>query len=116
MTLSIIGTENAKAYREKIRALQAIEDEIDKEIEARLKELDRIQRSKIKLRAKATYKPTAEAIAYREEHWAAIERQPRPVHGGPAGLRLAALEAAQWDLTHRRGTHTTLPRTERRTA
>lgn len=113
MTLSLLGTENAKTYRAKLRALQAIEDEIDKELEARLKELNRIQASKIKLRSKATYKPTAEALAYREEHWAEIARQPRPVHGGPSGLRLAALESAQWGRTHRRGHH---PITERRTA
>lgn len=103
MSLLLTGTENAKQYRAKIKRLRKLEEQIDQAIEARALELARIQASKFALKSKATYKPTAEALEYQIEHWAEISSQPRPIHGGPAGLRRATLEAAQWDQTHRRG-------------
>ena len=103
MTLMLTGTENAKEYRAKIKRLRKLEAQIDQAIEARAQELARIQASKFALASKATYAPTTEALEYQATHWNEIASQPRPVHGGPSGLRRAALEAAAWDQEHRRG-------------
>jgi len=71
---------------------------LEAQLQARL-EATRNQLAGIPIR---TYKPTEEALAWRDRpNKPAL---PEPRHGGPAGLRAAAQEAAGWDTTHRRGT------------
>ncbi len=83
--------------------LRRIEAQVLAETAAKEKELARIRAARKKLEPKATYLPTAEAIAYWEEHHDAVEARPRPLLGGQHNLYLASLEAATWDRTHRRG-------------
>ena len=82
-----------------LRTLQyrEVERQIDEAIQEKHRELARISYAKNKLKMKATYEPTDEAWAYWEANAVRIAKQPRPIHGGPTGLRRAAAEAAAYD-------------------
>ncbi len=83
--------------RADLERLRRIEAQIIEETLAKDRELARIRAARKKLEPKATYLPTAEALDYWDAHHEAISRQPAPLHGGPAGLRKAAAEAAAHD-------------------
>lgn len=53
-----------------------------------------ITNARRKLTTVATYEPTSEALAYREQYGHIIAQQPAPTYGGRDGLRMAADEAA----------------------
>lgn len=89
--------KTADQVRADLEHLRRIEQQILAETAAKEAELARIRAARKKLEPKATYTPTAEALAYREAHQEAISRQPTPIHGGRTGLRRAALEAATYD-------------------
>ena len=92
--------KTADQVRADLEHLRRIEAQIIAETAAKEAELQRIRAARRRLEPKATYRPTPEALAYREEHAHEIANQPAPIHGGRAGLRRAALEAATYD-THR---------------
>ena len=89
--------KTADQVRADLEHLRRIEAQILAETAAKDKELARIRAARKKLEPKATYQPTAEALAYWEAHHEAVAAQPRPIHGGPLGLRKAAHEAATYD-------------------
>jgi hypothetical protein len=95
--------KTADQVRVDLEHLRSIEAQILVETAAKDKELARIRAARKKLEPKATYLPTAEALAYWGEHHEHISQQPAPLHGGTAGLKRAAHEAATWDTAHRRG-------------
>ena len=89
--------KTAEQIRADLEHLRRIEAQIIEETAAKDRELARIRAARKKLEPKATYLPTAEALAYWEAHHEAVAAQPAPLHGGPAGLRKAAAEAASYD-------------------
>jgi hypothetical protein len=89
--------KTADQLRADLEHLRRIEAQIMAETAAKDRELARIRAARKKLEPKATYLPTAEALAYWEAHRDAVAAQPAPLHGGPAGLRKAAHEAAAYD-------------------
>lgn len=89
--------KTADQVRADLEHLRRIEAQILVETAAKDRELARIRAARKKLEPKATYKPTEEALAYRDAHQEAIAAQPAPLHGGRAGLRSASLEAAAYD-------------------
>jgi len=89
--------KTAEQIRADLEHLRRIEAQIIEETAAKDRELARIRAARKKLEPKATYLPTAEALAYREATREAFAGLPTPLHGGPAGLRRAAAEAAAYD-------------------
>ncbi len=87
--------ETADQVRDKLDNLRRMEAAIDAEQAAKEAELARIRAARLRLAPVATYKPTLEALAYREEHGHAIAAQPAPLHGGRLGLTRATREAAE---------------------
>jgi hypothetical protein len=91
------GYSNIKDINKKLKEYRAVEQQIEDAIIEKRRELARIEAAKHKLKAKATYEPTQEAWDYWEAHALELAQQPRPIHGGPAGLRRATAEAAAHD-------------------
>lgn len=91
------GPGNVKDLNKKLKEYREVERQIDQAIAEKRQELARIQTAKRKLKAKATYAPTPEALEYQARHGLRIAQQPRPVHGGPTGLRLAGDESEAYD-------------------
>jgi hypothetical protein len=91
------GPSNVKDLNKKLKEYRAVEQQIEDAIIEKRRELARIEAAKHKLKARATYEPTREAWAYWEAHALEAAQQPRPIHGGPAGLRRATAEAAAHD-------------------
>jgi hypothetical protein len=103
MSRYLPGVSNVRDLNKRLKEYREIERQIDEAIQEKNRELARIESAKYKLKTKATYEPTDETWAYWEANAVRIAKMPRPIHGGPAGLRKATLEAAGWDQTHRRG-------------
>jgi len=95
------GVSNVKDLNKRLKEYRDIERQIDDAILEKRRELARIEAAKHKLKAKATYEPTEEALAYWAANCLRIAQQPRPIHGGTAGLRRAAAEAAAHDAGRR---------------
>ena len=91
------GVSNVKDLNKKLKEYREVERQIEYAITEKRRELARIERAKNKLKVKATYEPTREALDYYAANCLRIAQQPRPLHGGPAGLRKAAAEAAAHD-------------------
>jgi len=91
------GVSNVKDLNKKLKEYREIERQIDEAIQEKNRELARISYAKNKLKVRATYEPSDEAWAYWEANAVRIAKQPRPIHGGTAGLRKAAAEAAAHD-------------------
>ena len=89
--------KTADQVKADLEHLRSIEAQIMAETAAKDAELARIRAARKRLEPKATYKPTAEQAAYWEAHYEQVAQQPRPLHGGPAGLRKATAEAAAHD-------------------
>lgn len=89
--------KTADQVRADLEHLRRIEAQIMAETAAKDAQLARIRAARKKLEPKATYKPTDEQAAYWEAHREAVAEQPRPIHGGPQGLRKATAEAAAHD-------------------
>jgi hypothetical protein len=92
-TLKPQAAKTADEIRVELENLNRLKAAILAETAAKAKELARIQSARKRLEPVATYKPTPIALAYREQYGHLFERQPRPIHGGPDGLRMAANEA-----------------------
>ena len=90
--------------RERLEKLRVIRAQLDAELEAKEAELARIRAARQRLQPIATYKPTPQALAYREEYGAIIAAQPAPLHGGHRGLAMAAKEAAAHEARKRQDT------------
>jgi len=97
MSTYLPGTSNVKDLNKKLKEYREVERQIDEAIQEKHRELARISYAKNKLKVKATYEPTDEAWAYWEANAVRIAKMPAPLHGGPAGLRRAAAEAAAYD-------------------
>ncbi len=97
------GVSNIKDLNKRLKEYRDVERQIDDAIREKRRELARVEAAKYKLKAKATYEPTQEAWDYWETHAFKLAQRPRPIHGGPVGLRKAAAEAASWDQEHRQG-------------
>lgn len=95
------GPSNAKDLNKKLKEYREIERQIDEAIQEKNRELARISYAKNKLKMKATYEPTDETWEYWEANAVRIAKMPRPIHGGPAGLRRAAAEAEAHDALKR---------------
>jgi biopolymer transport protein ExbB/TolQ len=91
------GVSNVKDLNKKLKEYREVERQIEDAILEKRRELARIEAAKHKLKAKATYEPTQEALDYWTANCLRVAQQPRPLHGGPAGLRKAAAEAAAYD-------------------
>lgn len=81
--------------RQEMANLQRLRAAILAETEAKAKELDRIRKARQRLEPVATYQPTPEALAYREQYGHIIAAQPAPLHGGRRGLAAATREAEE---------------------
>lgn len=81
--------------RTELRRLNRLKSAILIETAAKEKELARIRSARRRLEPVATYEPTPEALAYREQYGHAVAQQPTPVYGGRDGLRMAADEATR---------------------
>lgn len=79
--------------RERLEKLRVIREQLDAELAAKEAELDRIRKARLRLQPVATYKPTPEALAYREQYGHVIANQPAPMYGGQRGLAAATREA-----------------------
>ena len=83
--------------RERLEKLRVIREQLDAELEAKEAELARIRAARQRLQPVATYKPTPEALAYREQYGHVIAAQPAPLHGGSRGLARAVREALDYE-------------------
>ena len=80
--------------RAKIENLRRLESAIEAEALAKEQHLSKLYAERRRRHRAGDYTPSADALAYRDKYAAIIAAQPRPIHGGPAGLRAAAAEAA----------------------
>lgn len=87
----------ADQVRVELERLNDLRAAILAETAAKEKELNRIRAARKRLIPVSTNKPSAEAIAYREQHAHIIAAQPEPVYGGKSGLRMATAESARHD-------------------
>jgi NifB/MoaA-like Fe-S oxidoreductase len=87
--------------RERLERLRVIRAQLDAELEAKEAELARIRAARQRLQPVATYKPTPQALAYREMCGDIIAAQPAPLHGGSRGLAAAAREATEHEARKR---------------
>lgn len=83
--------------RAELARLHEFRAAIQAETEAKQKELERIRAARQRLQPVATYAPTPQALAYREQYGHVIAAQPTPLHGGSRGLAMAAREAAAYE-------------------
>lgn len=86
--------KTADEVRRELENLNRLRAAIIAETQAKTQELARIRAARKRLEPVATYKPSPEALAYREQHGRTIAAQPAPKYGGRDGLRMAAAEAA----------------------
>src|SRR5690242_9460905 len=91
------GQSNVKDLNKKLKEYRDVEQQIEDAIIEKRRELARIEAAKHKLKVRATYEPTQESWDYWEANALKLAQQPRPIHGGAAGLRRAAAEAAAYD-------------------
>ena len=91
------GRSNVRDLNKRLAEYREVERQIEDAITEKRHELARIQASKNKLKTRATYEPTPEALDYWQTHCLTVAQQPRPTWGGPGGLRKAAAEAAAHD-------------------
>lgn len=96
-------SKTADDIRGELENLNRLRAAILAETEAKAKELTRIRAARLRLQPIATYAPTPEALAYREQHGHIIAQQPAPLHGGRRGLGAATAEAARRDERKRTG-------------
>lgn len=102
------GTETIQAAIERQQRLQEKRQQIFEQAqqlaaaEAELRRRLHETQQQIKALPIRSYKPTEEALAWRDRP--NKPQLPPPIHGGRAGLEAAAREAATWDISHRRGT------------
>jgi hypothetical protein len=89
--------EVKESIRERLTSLRRLEAAIQAESIAKENHLHRLYAERRRWQRAGSYTPSAEAIAYREQHGHIIAAQPRPIHGGLAGLRAAAEEAENWE-------------------
>ena len=87
--------------RERLERLRVIREQLDAELAAKEAELARIRAARLRLQPIATYKPTPEALAYREQYGHIIAAQPAPLHGGQRGLAAATREALEHEARKR---------------
>lgn len=83
--------KTADEIRGRLEHLGKVRAAVITETAAKETELARIRAARKRLEPIATYKPTAEQLAYRDQHAATIAAMPN-LHGGPAGLRAATRE------------------------
>jgi primosomal protein N'' len=86
------GKGNVKDLNRKLKEYRDVERQIEDAIQEKRKELARIETAKNKLKSKATYMPSREAMEYWAAHCLEVAQQPQPIYGGPAGLRAAVAE------------------------
>lgn len=91
------GVSNVRDLNQKLKEYREVERQIEDAIQEKRRELARIERAKHKLKTRATYAPTADALAYWEANALRVAQMPRPIHGGTTGLKKAAAEAAAHD-------------------
>ncbi|MFE4229162.1 hypothetical protein ACFRJ8_14885 [Arthrobacter sp. NPDC056886] len=91
------GVSNVKDLNQKLKEYREVERQIEDAILEKRRELARIEAAKYKLKHKATYEPSQAAMDYWAANCLRVAQMPRPIHGGPAGLRRAAAEAAAHD-------------------
>ncbi len=91
------AVQTADEIHIEMERLQHFRAAILAETTAKEKELARIRAARKRLEPIATYTPTPEALAYREQYGHIIAAQPAPVYGGSSGLGMATREAASWD-------------------
>lgn len=85
----------ADQVRAELENLNRLKAAILTESAAKTKELARIQAARKRLEPVATYAPTPQALAYREQYGHIIAAQPAPIHGGQHGLAMAMREAQE---------------------
>jgi len=93
--------ETADDIRARLEQLRRTRAAIEAEQAAKDAELKRIRAARLRLTPVATYAPTLEALAYREQYGHIIAAQPAPMHGGRRGLALATREAAEHEAAKR---------------
>ena len=91
------GVSNVRDLNQKLKEYREVERQIEDAIQEKRRELARIEAAKHKLKTRATYAPTEQALAYWEANALRVAQMPRPSHGGSAGLRRASAEAAAHD-------------------
>lgn len=86
-------TLTADQVRAKLENLRRLEAAIEAEALAKEQHLSKLYAERRRRHRAGDYTPSADALAYRDKYAHIIAAQPRPLHGGPAGLRAAADEA-----------------------
>lgn len=94
-TLRPQKAKTADQVRAELERLNNLRAAILAETAAKEKELARIRAARKRLIPVSTNKPSAEALAYREQYGHIIAAMPAPKYGGKAGLRMAAEESAR---------------------
>ena len=93
--------ETADDLRARLEHLRRTRAAVEAEQAAKDAELARIRAARLRLAPVATYRPTAEALAYREKYGQIIAAQPAPLHGGRRGLQRAMREAQEYEAKKR---------------
>lgn len=96
-TLKPTTAKTADEVRAELENLNRLRAAILAETAAKEKELARIRAARKRLQPVATYEPTPEALAYREQYGHVIAAMPAPKYGGSKGLRMASDEAALYE-------------------
>jgi hypothetical protein len=86
------GKGNVEDLNKKLKEYREVERQIEDAIQDKRKELARIEAAKNKLKTKATYAPSQEAMDYWFAHCFEVAQQPQPIYGGHVGLRAAVAE------------------------
>lgn len=89
--------------RERLATLRRLEVSIEAEVIAKENHHHKFYAERRRWQRAGSYTPSPQAIAYREQCGNVIAAQPRPVHGGPAGLRAAVQEIEEYE-ARKRGT------------
>lgn len=88
--------------RQQLAALRRLEAAIQAEAIAKEQHLFQLYAERRRWQRAGSYTPSADAIAYREKYGHIIAAQPRPIHGGTAGLAAATAEAENWEARKKR--------------
>lgn len=85
--------DNTQTVKQRLANLRRLEAAIAAEEMAKEQHLSALYAERRRQHRAGSYTPSAEALAYRDKYAEQIASQPRPIYGGPAGLRAAADEA-----------------------
>ena len=87
-----VERETKESIRQRLANLHRIEAAIRDQELAKEQHLARLYRERRRQLRASSYTPSPEALEYRDKYGPIIAAQPKPIHGGRAGLKAAADE------------------------